>query len=973
MEKLVEHKITGKLGSLKLAIRTRIAAEGIGWVLAAAVAVIFITLGMDYLLRLEKAQRMLVMLAWLCGLAYLCWRRLVSPMFVPMNRSDLALLVENRFGQLGDRLISAIQFETLAAGAGGMSRAMILKVAHEANRMAGALNFGDVVRSAGAKRSGSIALGALLILAALGLWKPHILGLWFDRNIMFRDTPWPQDTYLLVQGGPDFSVVRGDDLKITVAVTDNSPVVPQYIVMHTRSSSFGDDWIEERLEQSEAGGRTFVKIFQNVPEEFQFYVTGGDDSNDRKHPHKVSIIEPPTLIELEFPSVVYPGYMRRPEGVLPGGTSVQKLPVGCRVSVRAVCNKPLKHARLVVTTENIQGQQSIVQALRECSAEVAGISGRADRLAAADAATVLSTADKLKGIQKNLAELAAKQQATGKLATDNYIGRMDDAVVFSKDGQNVSRPAGRTQIGLDCQAFSAMLQECSAQAGKAALGVNDKAKLASDAPAQLRELSVRIASFVEIASAIYEQMSVVPLRIRGAEKENSAGQSDAVLAKYLGGTGPVKASGGGPSKADSNSPGRDLTGKYCIEGVNRPQVANLKFFLTDESGYTSRKGQEFQVQVQPDQPPTVQLFRPGLSLFGPIITPEAELPLQVQADDEYGVSAIQFHVAAKPADGAASKPVKDFRPINQPITPGEAEEPPRNFKAKTSIDLAKWEADHKTDKQMQLDLKAGDTVEIRADAKDNMPGEFGGPNVASSQVMAFQVIAKSEFIRLLIAKQKEAQKEFLQIIEMQASAYGKTEDVLKLLEGATEIDQDSQRKLDESAGLQQTIASQLTKSAGTFKAIMDEMIINRVGAAPEQQAMADIVMKLTSLVAPPDANDKNSLGPCQKVNRDLAACKEIYKDPKAVAQLAEASQSVVAQQKALYEEMGKIMKMMKQVDSLMETIRVLDELIEKSRKNAIDMELIKRFLSGGLLEDATSRPATAPASAPAEKPLEPPE
>jgi len=352
-KELVRAAVWGKLGALRRAISTRLLAEGLAWTVLTLVALVFVTLAFDYFLRLERPLRATIMVLALAGVVVVIWRQVVVPLRVPMSAADLALLVERRFGELGDRLISAIQFSDSAdAEALGVSVAMMARTAAEANALAGPLPFGEVVERRGIFRSWALAGCALGLLAGFAAWQGDILGRWFYRNVLFAETPWPQQTYLTVRGDPaDFTVLRGDDLTVIVETAARSAVVPDHVTLHARYAAIGKT--EERIDADAGHPGRFVKVFQAVPEEFEFYVTGGDDRRDAAHPHFVRLIDPPAVRKVRF-SVRSPSYMKQPRAVeVPGGSGALSVPIGAHVTVWAESNKPLQSAGILLDAQAV--------------------------------------------------------------------------------------------------------------------------------------------------------------------------------------------------------------------------------------------------------------------------------------------------------------------------------------------------------------------------------------------------------------------------------------------------------------------------------------------------------------------------------------------------------------------------------------------------------------------------------------------
>ena len=342
---LLQPEVGRKLRRLRAALRARLAAEALAWMTLALVALVFVTLAFDYLLRMDRPQRGIVMAVALAAVGWVAWRRLIAPLLAPMRWEDLALLVERRYVQLDDRLISAIQFARPGAAAGA-SGAMVARVVREANEIALSLQFGRIVERRELLRAVAAAGCAAALLAGFCLWQGELMGLWFARNVAFAEAPWPQQTYLAVQGGPDFSVLRGDDLKVVVSAGPGS-VAPPTVTLHARYPSVGD--AQEQVAAA-ADGRTYQVLFRAVTEPFEFHVTGGDDERDARRRHKVTVIDPPELRELHF-SLEYPPHMNRPVGRFEGGRGALGAWAGSTVNIVAVANKDLRSAAMLLNDE----------------------------------------------------------------------------------------------------------------------------------------------------------------------------------------------------------------------------------------------------------------------------------------------------------------------------------------------------------------------------------------------------------------------------------------------------------------------------------------------------------------------------------------------------------------------------------------------------------------------------------------------
>lgn len=348
-DELLTSEIQGKLDGLKSSLRRRLAGEAVAWILLAMVGCVFVTLAFDYMLHMERPLRIAMMGLAMAGLAWTLWRQLVRPLCVPMGSEDLALLVEKRYTSLGDRLISAIQFGRGGSSSVAGSREMIRQMSREACELAHPLNLGEIVEYHRFKRMAALSLCAVALLGGFSMWQSDVMLPWLSRNLAFADVDYPQDTYLSVEGS-DFAVLRGDDLEIVIDVKPNSAIVPPYVIIHARYESVGKT--EERVDLVEGGRNRYVHRFQGVVEEFEFYVTGGDDRLDRRCSHKVTLIDPPALSDVKF-VVQPPGYMNRPTFDLKGSRGVLTIPAASDVRVDAIATKDLRSVRIM-----LDGQQT---------------------------------------------------------------------------------------------------------------------------------------------------------------------------------------------------------------------------------------------------------------------------------------------------------------------------------------------------------------------------------------------------------------------------------------------------------------------------------------------------------------------------------------------------------------------------------------------------------------------------------------
>jgi hypothetical protein len=344
----LDPRIGRKLGRLRALLRRRLLGEGLGTVILVLLGVCVATLLVDYGLylaahrQLTVGQRLLLVLAGLAVLLWATWRRLIRPQLLRLADDDLALVVERANPALDDRLISALQLGRIDdPRAIGASSALVGKVEQEANEMASPLRFGDPIRSDRMIRRLGIALGAALLLGALGVARADVFMAWLQRNVLLRDVGWPRQTHLTVEKGNKFRVGRGRPLDVVV-VADRDKVVPPSVTFHIQ---FGNaPGVEETVSAVPGSPHRFLKHFPMVSEPFTFYVTGNDDRTD---PCEVDVAPPPQMREVTF-TIHPPEYTHlKPQAISSAQGTIQ-IPVESTIAISGIATKDLARASMVL-------------------------------------------------------------------------------------------------------------------------------------------------------------------------------------------------------------------------------------------------------------------------------------------------------------------------------------------------------------------------------------------------------------------------------------------------------------------------------------------------------------------------------------------------------------------------------------------------------------------------------------------------
>lgn len=312
-----------RLKSVAARLRGYLLIEGVAWFTGFLLAAFTVQFAFDYGTRgLRWSIRAALLSAIIAAALVVLWRRLLRPLTVRIDLGDVANLVERRFPHLSSALISAVRFAGGEMGPiSANSPALAAAVVRRAGTLTAGANFNSVLDSRRAKRS---ALAILLIAgagAAAALAGPSTARLWFARNVLLQDVPWPKRTHLRIEGAAsEIVAARGDDLVIQATAEGVQPAEVEFF--YTTVS--GQRGRETMVTVGSADSYHYRYTFKSAEEDFEFYLRGGDDQTmpltarlvDRPHvessrmhvtPPRYTGLEPVTLPENERSAQLLPG------------------------------------------------------------------------------------------------------------------------------------------------------------------------------------------------------------------------------------------------------------------------------------------------------------------------------------------------------------------------------------------------------------------------------------------------------------------------------------------------------------------------------------------------------------------------------------------------------------------------------------------------------------------------------------------
>ncbi|MCA9269538.1 MAG: hypothetical protein KDA41_13750 [Planctomycetales bacterium] len=350
--------VATKLRSLRAKITLWLLIDGISRALLAAVALIAVDFLLDWQFSFDRNQR-IVMLA-LCGttIGYVIYKRLLIPLFTGVSDDALCLAVERHYGrELNESLITAVQFSRMGEGASrGVSPQLVQASIDQGIRAADRIPFGSIVDSGWLFANAAILACCTAALAAF-FWSAEkyrpaqyddtyyqLAGIWVDRDLLLMDRPWPQDTYLTVQGadGQTVTLPRGDDWSLLVEVDPRSKIKPDEVLLDVATRSGSRSEVMETVEKE----KLFRVDFSNVVDEFRFRARTRRGRGATAW-HRVKLVNRPEIASLTLTTTL-PPYAGGKDEELPAGAGPYHVLAGSAMQVRGVSDKPLSAATLIL-------------------------------------------------------------------------------------------------------------------------------------------------------------------------------------------------------------------------------------------------------------------------------------------------------------------------------------------------------------------------------------------------------------------------------------------------------------------------------------------------------------------------------------------------------------------------------------------------------------------------------------------------
>jgi hypothetical protein len=345
------------LSAVRRRIRAYVWVEGLAMLVVVLGLAFWLGMAWDWTFEPSAAARRIALVVVGCAAIYVAYRYLLRRIFVPISNATAAVIVERRFPQLQDHLITAVDVAGTPSRAATYHPQLVSETTAAAEqavadvRVAQVFNRGPLVRAVG------MAAALVISIAVLAIGSREVFGFWLER-IALSEELWPRRVHLEVVGFPRDAegrrtqkVAQDDDLELLVHARTDGYQIPDEVEIRFRLADHAAGGAGRRgrdtlirvgdAAASDADYQLFRYEFKHVAGDMDFEVVGGDDRVRDLH---LKVVDRPELYAIEL-ECSYPEYLKRASRRLPV-TGGMRIPEGTRLVLHAASTKPLTAARV---------------------------------------------------------------------------------------------------------------------------------------------------------------------------------------------------------------------------------------------------------------------------------------------------------------------------------------------------------------------------------------------------------------------------------------------------------------------------------------------------------------------------------------------------------------------------------------------------------------------------------------------------
>jgi len=339
-------RVEAVLGALRRRIRAYIWVQGLTSAAAWLGVAFWISLAGDWFFEPPAAVR--VAAVAIVGLIFagILTKMIALRTFVRLSDSSMATLLERRFDQLDDSLLTAVVLTAPEHAAEKCDPRMLARTCREAAQRIEDVRLREVFNPVPLRNS---VLAAVLLSVSIAIFVhqfPHLIEKWMQRNLLFSAELYDRKAKLTVDGFENgmVKVALGSDLTVVARAHTKYggktyELIPERAYVRYRVAGGSS----HRQPMDRQGDAVYSYTFENITADITFDVIGevpmGRDAVESGL--RIVAVKNPTLEEQAL-LYKYPQYMHRSDPEYPETVSgSMRIPQGTEVTVLAKADKGL--------------------------------------------------------------------------------------------------------------------------------------------------------------------------------------------------------------------------------------------------------------------------------------------------------------------------------------------------------------------------------------------------------------------------------------------------------------------------------------------------------------------------------------------------------------------------------------------------------------------------------------------------------
>ena len=369
------------LGGVRRRIRQYSIATGLLFLVCVVGCVFWATIAVDTAwfalqkLELPVGLRAICLAILLPSLLWIIGSRLLFPLIRRLRDNDIALLLERKFPQFQDRLITSVESSAGYQNDGPLVNSMLHRSIVEADAIASGVNATDLFDTNALRRLAWSAAILTMSIVVYAIMQPNVMSRWYSAFIRCDDVYHTRTTFfevsVIAQPGDrrrPFTQVdqdyvyrhpRGMDLELELVVPERSSSegAPWVVPERVRIDVIRQDGSRSRAYVSATNHRVFRFVLSRLQEAVRLEFLAGDYRSTEHY-----LVEPvslPTIDNIRL-ECRYPEYTRwnqlRETSVTVLGSEVS-IPQGTTFELIAASAKPLQSVRIVTDWFEVSGDR----------------------------------------------------------------------------------------------------------------------------------------------------------------------------------------------------------------------------------------------------------------------------------------------------------------------------------------------------------------------------------------------------------------------------------------------------------------------------------------------------------------------------------------------------------------------------------------------------------------------------------------